>query len=299
VRIPPSAAPDVQQSLREVWQAIDTLLLQHGLNIDLQGRRVINAGDGVQPTDYVTKEQLDRAAGPAATKNAVFDSLVVRVLARILGTLYLPQFSDGSKHHAILFVDATGAVAVQEDGAFALDLNLTDGLLELGYGLILRWFNQAGIGSAAVDVVNVTDHLGASNLLRFVIGLDDATGISLTKNGSTLEIRVAGAGGALTDLTIRNLSAANVTPTGGNAAFATVVVGTDPGGVDPLRVGGGVTLQGGVTTHDGIVLHAASPLTDGVGASGGTLGNAPHAGDPDKWLEIIDNGVTRKFPTWT
>lgn len=298
MRVPTSAQPDQQAAWGEVWAAIDALRTQQTLNLDLHGKRIINAGPAVDPLDYVTKHELDVAAGPAASKDGDFQKLVVHVLARFLGNVYLPRFSDGTKHHAILFVDSNGAVAINEDGAFALDLNLTDGLLELGYGLIVRWFNQAGIGSPAVDVVNVTDHLGATNILRLVIGLDDATGISLTKNGSTLEIRLGG-GGALTDLVCKTLTANNITPNGGNAAFSTVVVGADPGGGDPLRVGGGITLNGGVTTHDGIVLHAASTLTDGVGVSGGTLGNAPHAGDPDKWLEIIDNGVTRKFPTWT
>jgi hypothetical protein len=297
VRIPPSASADERLAWQELWAAVDGLRTKAELNLDLHGKRIINAGPAINPLDYVTKQQLDVAAGPAASQDGDFQTLVVHVLARILGNLYLPRFSDGTKHHAILFVDSNGAVAVQEDDAQALDLNITDSLLELGYGLIVRWFNQAGIGSPAVDVVNVTDHLGATSILRFVLGLDDASGISLTKNGSTLEIRLGG-GGALTDLVVKTLTANNITPNGGNATFNTVVVGTDPGGGDPLRVGGGIRLHGGVTEDDSIVIHTVSPWADGAGAAIGTLNNAPAAGDPTKWLEFDDNGTTRKVPAW-
>lgn len=38
--------------------------------------------------------------------------------------------------------------------------------------------------------------------------------------------------------------------------------------------------------------------TDYAGAGGGTLTNAPAAGNPTKWLAVNDNGTLRKFPTW-
>lgn len=39
-------------------------------------------------------------------------------------------------------------------------------------------------------------------------------------------------------------------------------------------------------------------LTDFAAAGLGTLGNAPSAGNPAKWIAIIDNGTTRYIPTW-
>lgn len=41
-----------------------------------------------------------------------------------------------------------------------------------------------------------------------------------------------------------------------------------------------------------------SPFGDGSAANAGTLTNAPLAGDPTKWIPIIDNGTTRYIPAW-
>ena len=47
------------------------------------------------------------------------------------------------------------------------------------------------------------------------------------------------------------------------------------------------------------LLSTAVSLTDQAGVGGGTLLNAPSAGNPTKWIAIDDNGTTRKIPTWT
>lgn len=39
-------------------------------------------------------------------------------------------------------------------------------------------------------------------------------------------------------------------------------------------------------------------LTNAAGAAAGTLLNAPSAGNPTKWIQINDNGTTRKIPAW-
>lgn len=39
-------------------------------------------------------------------------------------------------------------------------------------------------------------------------------------------------------------------------------------------------------------------LTNGAGASAGTLANAPSVGNPTKWIAIDDNGTTRQIPCW-
>lgn len=40
-------------------------------------------------------------------------------------------------------------------------------------------------------------------------------------------------------------------------------------------------------------------FSNGAAAGAGTLGNAPSAGNPSKWIPLVDNGVTRYIPTWT
>ena len=71
------------------------------------------------------------------------------------------------------------------------------------------------------------------------------------------------------------------------------VVGTDPGGAELLRVGGTLAV------NSATLIKTYTTLTDGAAAAVGTLTNAPTAGNPTKWVLINDNGVIRKFPTWT
>src|SRR5260221_2394829 len=98
------------------------------------------------------------------------------------------------------------------------------------------------------------------------LGPDDATGIALTKNGTTLEIRKAGVGGRLIPISASNI--------GGAGVFATLVVGTDPGGGDIVRIGGSVTV---VTVHasgDGKFsgkFGTNGAAVQGAAASGGAL----------------------------
>lgn len=52
-------------------------------------------------------------------------------------------------------------------------------------------------------------------------------------------------------------------------------------------------------THGSTLLLATSVnLGNGVGASIGTLTNAPSAGNPSKWVAINDNGTIRRIPAW-
>lgn len=59
-----------------------------------------------------------------------------------------------------------------------------------------------------------------------------------------------------------------------------------------------INYQGLLTTAS-TTLHATSvALTNGAGASAGTLTNAPAVGNPTKWVPINDNGTTRYIPAW-
>lgn len=60
--VPPSAAPDVKEAFREVHRAIEVLI--GARNVDLHGRRLINAGASIDDADYVTKAELSRVAVP-------------------------------------------------------------------------------------------------------------------------------------------------------------------------------------------------------------------------------------------
>lgn len=59
------------------------------------------------------------------------------------------------------------------------------------------------------------------------------------------------------------------------------------------------TFTGRLTNLGGAAFIATNTaLTDGVGASAGTITNAPSIGNPTKWIGINDNGTTRYIPAW-
>jgi hypothetical protein len=53
-----------------------------------------------------------------------------------------------------------------------------------------------------------------------------------------------------------------------------------------------------LTNNTGNLIDSSVGLTNGAGASVGTLLNAPTAGNPTKWVPIDDNGTTRYIPAW-
>lgn len=61
---------------------------------------------------------------------------------------------------------------------------------------------------------------------------------------------------------------------------------------------GVMAVPGGVSVGTATLLTTSVALTAGGGASTGTLTNAPSAGNPVKWISIVDNGTTRWIPTW-
>lgn len=59
-----------------------------------------------------------------------------------------------------------------------------------------------------------------------------------------------------------------------------------------------IVQQGGVTSASTTMFRSSVTLTNGAAAATGTLTNGPTAGNPTKWIPIIDNGVTRFIPAW-
>ncbi|MCW1958309.1 MAG: hypothetical protein KIH64_007145 [Mycobacterium sp.] len=55
---------------------------------------------------------------------------------------------------------------------------------------------------------------------------------------------------------------------------------------------------GGIRHGSSTLLATTAALANGAAAAGGTLTNAPAAGNPTKWVPINDNGTTRYIPAW-
>jgi len=62
---------------------------------------------------------------------------------------------------------------------------------------------------------------------------------------------------------------------------------------------GTLSVTGGISHGGTILMSGTTTLTDGAGANAGTLGTAPTAGDPAKWIGYDDNGTTLWIPAWT
>jgi len=77
-------------------------------------------------------------------------------------------------------------------------------------------------------------------------------------------------------------------------------------GVAAMALGNGTAgdFSGGLKLTDLTINRAATflttsvALTNGAGASAGTITNAPAVGNPTKWIGINDNGTTRYIPAW-
>ena len=57
---------ELQECFRRLWQELDALTTR---NIDLHGKRIINAGPAEDDLDYVTKRDLDEV------KNAIWEKI--------------------------------------------------------------------------------------------------------------------------------------------------------------------------------------------------------------------------------
>lgn len=53
-----------------------------------------------------------------------------------------------------------------------------------------------------------------------------------------------------------------------------------------------------VTNTAAAVIQSGVVLADGAGVGAGTIGTAPTAGEPTKWIGINDNGTVRYVPAW-
>ena len=60
-----------------------------------------------------------------------------------------------------------------------------------------------------------------------------------------------------------------------------------------------LALMADITTGSTRLHKTSVNLANGAGAAAGTIGNAPTAGNPTKWISIDDNGTIRYIPTWT
>jgi hypothetical protein len=260
MRIPPSAAPDVQESLRSLWAAVDQLGGRDQTVLDYHGKSVANIGDGISYGDAATRRQVDAAKRSGAGSGSLGDTvrnLTVKVLLRVLGTLMVPGLDDAG----IVYVKSNGELATDPD---AFSFRYTNGALRLGDGGAVRfhhlvWLKAGGVANvSSVFIIEGEDDDATAPLDRVAFGLDDASHPALHRNGTGLDL-VQG-GGSTTRTAFR---------------------------------------CGSVQTNDTKIIGTDATLDNGAASHTGTLTNAPSAGDPAKWFKVTDATGTYWLPAWT
>jgi len=260
MRIPPNADVATQQALREVWTAIDRLSGADHNVIDQRGKRFVNTGDGIDPTDAASRRQVDAAKAAASGSSSLGETirnLTVKGLLRVLGTLLVPGLDDAG----IVYVKSNGEFATDPD---ALSFRYSNRSLRLADDGVLRWHHLVWLKAGGVPNVSSVfiiageDDDATAPLDRVAFGLDDASHPALHRNGTGLDL-VQG-GGSTTRTAFR---------------------------------------CGSVQTNDTKVIGTDATLDNGAGSGAGTLTNAPSAGDPAKWFKITDGTGTYWIPAWT
>lgn len=133
--------------------------------------------------------------------------------------------------------------------------------------------------------------IGPSNITQAAAFGELDTYNGAYRNDSAARLNKGTAGGAGTELSGTSFAAYIFAP--GVDGAAVTISGYS------ILTSTGLELSGTLTTTGGAVLHkTSSALTNGAGASVGTLTNAPAAGNPTKWIGINDNGTTRYIPAW-
>jgi hypothetical protein len=189
-RIPLNASQDVQQAFRELWLELDRIRRQAQPNLNLSGKRVMNAGDGQQLDDLATVGQVQRAVtrggGAASGDDLSVRSLKVAGRALFLaGQIFIPVFTDGSSHHCILWVDANGAIAVDEEH---LSYNDATNELELGFATRVRFLNSASVGSPDPGYLSLGNAHDTGFTMLILGPTRSAAFPGLRRNGTTLEV---------------------------------------------------------------------------------------------------------------
>lgn len=184
-----------------------------------------------------------------------------------------------------------------------------ESLLSISYNLPSGNISQCSLyncrlednGSIALQTANGTfgDFLMAGGGTKSNDG--GGSNIFLQRTGAALNARFVGVNFA----GVTSNVITNATCVGGSVTFenCTGVKIQDGGTSNAFRVWNcpNFSLDGALGAGSSItspLIRSGRAMSDGAGASLGTLTNAPAAGNPTKWLAVDDNGTTRWVPSW-
>lgn len=220
MKIPSTASPEVQQAFRELWAAVAQL--GGSQNVDLRGRRLINAGPAIAPTDYATLADVVQRV-KATTASTAASTTTDQALTDLLALL----------QDAGLVFAKPGTLATDVDN---LSWRYSNNSLRYGADVAVRWHHRAEQRSPDTGVLELSgEDRDVSNLFtRLSLGRDDGSGVALVRSGTTLEVHVSGPGGAFADVHAAGLFTTGMT-VNGNAG-----VNFGPGPITSITIEKGI-----------------------------------------------------------
>lgn len=277
------------------------------MQFDAQGVGIFNGAPGDHPADLVTLQQLRDEIVNALSTGGLGASFVTvtaepllaneRQAAVQLGVLLLTDGGAGSTLTWSVVNNGIGNTQLRQGVATSLvgrSANSTGNLADIAAsanGQVLRRAANA-LSFGQIDLADAT------NAVTGTLGVaNGGTGLASYTTGDLVY-----ASGATTLAKLADVATGSVLVSGGVGVAPVwsasptitgpVIVGTDPGGANTLRVGGALTI------NSATLISTKTAFTNGAGAAAGTLLNAPAAGNPTKWVPFDDNGTTRYFPAW-
>jgi hypothetical protein len=273
------------------------------------GRLLASAGTGTAPA---------WSASPSLTTSLTVP-LVIGGTA-VSSSLTLQSTSGNGSSDSILFKvgnnGATTAGTISTTGQWGIGSQVPDAKLNINdnTGVVTPAFASPihVVGADASNAGATFDSFGAGT----TVGFRRANNTLATKQattGNVFAFAVYGHDGTNYSASARATFAADAAETFGASAqgtlwrFSTTPIGSTTI-AEAMRIhpSGGVSI--GTTTDAGLgmirtnsasfMIRTSTSYTNGAGVGGGTLTNAPAAGNPTKWIPVDDNGTTRYVPAW-
>lgn len=156
-----------------------------------------------------------------------------------------------------------------------------------------------------IDSTKLATFAGDVASSNFYVG----AAIGMKNNGGTVLIAAGGPGTngwEVTNIAVYTQSTGTIGWSNGTASGGTLDTAFSRLSATNVAIGnstagdfsGGLKLTNLTINRAATFLTTSVALTDGVGASAGTITNAPSIGNPTKWIGINDNGTTRYIPAW-
>jgi hypothetical protein len=151
------------------------------------------------------------------------------------------------------------------------------------------------MGSISGTTLTVTSvQQGTLAVGQRVVGMLANSGVVVSTNITALG---TGSGGIGTYTVNNSQTVASTQLVSGNVAangiFGGGVANTDTT-VYPMMI----SLSGQLLFNSSVLAQTVTPYFNGAGASTATLTNAPVAGNPTKWIRVVDAGTVRYIPAW-